>query len=76
MQTTQFLYLLVTYPESFNLNTGKQNLKALDEEPSFTQSSMSSSLVFDSVNNSFCFRQRGESNSFGTVDYDAHIKKG
>ena len=51
MHTTQYLDSFASYCEGFIMNTGKKNSIVVDEELSFTQSSMSSSLVFGSVYN-------------------------
>ena len=45
----------------------------VDEGPSFTQFSMPSPLVFDSVYNKDDFPPLNDSNRLGAVDYDAHI---
>ena len=75
MDTTQYLDLLVTYREGCKLNNGNKNSVVVNENPSFSQQSMSSALVFDSVKNKYCPPRLSDSNSFGTVDYDAHEKK-
>ena len=49
MHTIQPPDLFVSYPEGFIMNAGNKNQIVVDEEPSFTQSSMSPPLVFDSM---------------------------
>ena len=66
--------MFVTYREDFVMNTGNENTILVDEESSFTRFSMLSPLVFESVNNKDYFSLLIDSNSFGTVNCDAHIK--
>ena len=54
------------------MDTGSINPLVVDGKLSFTQNSMFSPLVFDSVNNKFCLPQLKTSSSFGIVDYFAH----
>ena len=54
------------------MNTGNKNPIVVDEEQSVTQNSLSSPLVFDSVEKIF-FCLLNDSNSFSTVDYDVNI---
>ena len=49
--TQQYPDLLVTFREGFNMNTGNKNPVVFDEKPSFSQTSMSSPLVFVCVKN-------------------------
>ena len=72
MHTIRYFALFVNYRGGFNINGGDKKAIDVDEEPSFTQSSMSSPLVFDSVKNTTFFHSLNDSNNFGTVDYDAH----
>ena len=51
MHTTQYPNLFLSYREGLDMNTGNKKPNVVLEKPSFTQSSMSSSLVFDSVRN-------------------------
>ena len=53
-----------------------QNPIFVDEDLSDKQQPKSSPLVFESVKNNFNFLPLNDSNSFGTVEYDAlNIKK-
>ena len=63
--------LLVTYREALPMNTGNKNPIFLNEYPTFPQNSMSSPLVIESVKNKCRFFLQNDSNSLGTVDYDA-----
>ena len=72
LDTTQYLDLFVIYREVFNMNSGKKNQILVDEDASFSQQSMSSSLVFDSVKNTFPSTPLNSSCSFGIVHYYAH----
>ena len=49
------------------MNTGDRNPTFVEEEPSFTPSSMSSTLAFDSAKKKHSFPPQNYSNSFGTV---------
>ena len=73
MDTTRIFDLLVKYREGYNLNAVTKNLIVVDEEPSFSQSSLSSPLFFDSVEMKFYFPLLIDSIIFGIVDYEAHI---
>ena len=73
MHTTQYHDLFVTYREGFNLTTGNKDTIVADENPLFSRQSISSPLLFDSVKNKIHYPPLKDSNSFGTVDYDAHI---
>ena len=53
--------------------SGNKNPVVVDEDPLFTQSSMSSPLVFDSVNTNIYFSLLNDSNTSGAVDYVAQI---
>ena len=44
-----------------------------DDEPSSTQNSISSPSVSESVKNRYCSTPLSDSNSFGTVHFEAHI---
>ena len=66
--------MFVTYRINIFKNTGNQNPVISDEEPPITEMSMSSPLVFDSVNKKYYFLPVNDSSSFGTVDYDAQMK--
>ena len=72
MHTTQYPDLFVTYRGSFKKNTGKKPI-VVDEDLSFSQKLTSSPLVCDSVEFEYIFPPFNDSNSFGTVHYDAHI---
>ena len=50
-----------------------KKLSVVDEDSSFNQHPKSLPLVFDSVKNFCYFSPLNDSNSFGTVDYDAQI---
>ena len=49
MHTTQNHNLFVTFYEGFNIKTGNKNPFVVEEDSSYIQQSMSSPLVFDSV---------------------------
>ena len=53
------------------MNTGNKNPIAVDEEPSFTQNSLSLPLPFESVRNKYSFLPLNASKSFGAVEYIA-----
>ena len=55
------------------MTTKNNNPNVADEEPYFTQNSLSSPIVFVSVNNKYYFPPMNDSDSFGTVDYHAPI---
>ena len=74
MHTTQELNLFVIYREGFDLNTGNKNHIVVDEDLSFSQQPTSSTIVSDSEKR-YYFPPVKDSNSFGTVDYDAQINR-
>ena len=54
------------------MNTGNKNPIVVDDNSSFSQQSTSSPLAFASVRTKYSFPPLNDSNSFRTVDYDAH----
>ena len=75
MITTQHLDLFITNREGFEMNSGNRSPFIVVEEPSFTQSSMYSSSVFDYVNKKHHFPPLIDSNSYGSIDYDTLLNK-
>ena len=73
MHTTQDHDFFFTYREGFDMYTGRKNPSVVGDQPSFTQSSLFSTLVFNCVDNTQYFPLLIDSNSFCTVAYDAHI---
>ena len=73
MHTEQYLELITTYLEGFNMSTANKNPIVVAEDLSFSQQPRSSLLVFDSVKSKWNFHPPNDSNSFGTVDYDAQV---
>ena len=73
MHTIQYPALIVTHPEGLNMNLGNKNPIVVDEDSSFSQQLMSSPIVFDSGKNKFELFRPNDSNSFGTVDFDANV---
>ena len=51
VRTTQYPDLFVTYREGFNFNCGNKNQSVVDVQPPFSQNSISSPLVFESLKN-------------------------
>ena len=75
MPTTQFLYSFVTCHEDFEMNAGNWNPIVPGGKPPVTRSLIYSLLVLVSVKkNRKCFPPVNDAISFGTVDYDVHIK--
>ena len=70
-KTTQYLHLFVTFREGINMNTKNKNPIDIVEDLSFSQQRISSSLVFDSVENKHYFPSLNGSNNFSTADYKA-----
>ena len=54
------------------MKTGNKNPIVVREEPSFTENSMSSPLILDSVKIKYFCPALSSSIGFGTIDYDAH----
>ena len=72
MHTAHYFDLSVIYRGGFKKNIGNNNPIDVAEEPSFTQISTTSPLLFDSVNNTNYFPSFIDSLCFSTVDYNAH----
>ena len=73
MYTSQYTDLFFIYCEGLIMNTGNKNPIVIDEDLLFSQQSMYSPLVLDYVKNKYYFPLLNDSNSFGTVDKDAHM---
>ena len=64
--------MFVTCREGFNMNTANENpIVFVDDGP---QSSVSSPYLSESVEKYYYFPPLDDSNSFGLVDYESHIK--
>ena len=73
MHVNRCLDLFVTYRDDSNKNNGNKNQIAVEDEPSSSQISMSSILVFDSEKNKHHLLRLIDSNGFGTKNCDAHM---
>ena len=76
MHKIHYPNLFVSYRECFKINTGRKNPIVVDEDLSCIKQPTNSPLVFDSVKNKGFFPPLNSllPTSFGTVEYDAHIK--
>ena len=63
----------VTYREGFKMKIRIKNSIVVDPEPSFTQTSRSSPIVFDCINNFNYFPPLKDSKNHGTVYSDANL---
>ena len=73
MHTTRYTDLFISYRKSLE-KTGNRNPIVVDGELSFSQNSLSSPWVFDSVKIKCPFPLLNGSSSLRTVNYDADIK--
>ena len=75
MHITLSLGIFVIYREWINMETGFKNLNNVDEETSFSQSCMSSPLVFESVSNIKVISATEWFKRFSSVDKGVHKNK-
>ena len=75
LHKTQYPDLFVTYKEGFNMNTGKRNPLKLPQDEQFDKLSSSPIIgkIIKNANNEILFPSLNKTNSFATLDYDAHI---
>ena len=67
LYSTQYSDLFVTNTDGFNMHTGQPNPHSMIDEY------ISGKIVLDTSNNKFIFPALNVSNTFATIDYDAHI---
>ena len=67
LYSTQYSDLFVTYTDGFNMHTRQPNPRSMIDENIFGK------IVLDNSNNTFVFPALNVSNTFATIDYDAHI---